>query len=278
MNPLPFDPTLYNLPMLDLLLLALAKQPFWTGLAIMVAGGTLLTVIGALLVGAAQDPLLMEPGIMEANFLSGAKFGFLGEVFAALLAFVLVDGGVRYTDARQQVQIETSALRLFDTVVTDLSGTKVDTLRRDLRIYATAVAEHEFFTMQIGQESMAARHSFEQVLTSYLRLKNRTEQDRLVRLQADQFLAKVLDSRQRRLQAARPGLRTLIWTVFLGNTLVAIMFSWWFRARSLAAHVTMAMVMTVALMVILHLAVLLYHPFTGDLAISSTPYLSLPAL
>lgn len=278
MNPLSFDPALHHLPWVDLLLLALAKQPFWSGLAITVACGTLLTLIGALLVGVAQDPMMAGPGAQDANFLSGAKFGFLGEVFAALLAFVLVDGGLRYTDARQQVQIESSALRLFDTVVADLSGTKVDALRRELRVYAAAVAEHEFFTMQIGQESMAARHAFEQVLTSYLHLKNRTEQDRLVRLQADQFLAKVLESRQRRLQAARPGLRTLIWTVFLGNTLIAIMFSWWFRARSLAAHVTMAIVLTVALMVVLHLAVLLYHPFTGDLAISASPYLALPVL
>lgn len=274
----PVDLAWESLPWLDVALLAIASLPIWLGMLLLVSGGILLTLIGSLFVGAAQEPIVDVLGTIEANFLSGAKFGFLGEVFAALLAFVLVDGGIRYTMARQQVQVEASAIRLFDSVVADLSDPAVTDLRHQLRTYASAVVESEFITMQVGRESLAAREGFERVLDGYLRLENHSEQDRFLRLQADQFLTKILDSRQHRLQAARPGLRTLIWTILLGNALIAVMFSWFFRARSLAAHTAMAVVMTAALMVVVHLAILLYHPFTGELAVSSTPYLTLPRL
>ncbi len=129
--------------------------------------------------------------------------------------------------------------------------------------------------MQVGRESPAARKNFEQVLNRYLHMETRSERDRLVRLQTDQFLSKMLDGRQKRLQSVRPGLRTLIWTVLLSNSLVVIVFSWLFRVRSLAAHIAMSVAMTIALMVVMHFAILLYHPFTGDLAVSSRPYQTL---
>jgi hypothetical protein len=277
MNP-SLDPGLSQLPLLDVTLLALASMPYWTSLLLLLAGASLFTLIGALLLGAAQDPMAAPAGPVEGNFLSGAKFGFLGEVFAALLAFVLVDGGIRYASAREQVQVEASAMRLFDAVIADLADPSNIKVRQELRIYARAVSDHEFRTMQWGQQSATAQGSFRQLVDRYIGLSDTTEQDRLIRLQADQFLTTMLESRQKRLQSARPGQRTLIWTVFLSNTLIAIGFSWLFRTRSLAAHVLMAVVMTSALMVVIHLAILLYHPFTGALAISAAPYQTLPAL
>ena len=265
-----------SLPLIDLLLLELASLPLWLGLPALLGAGLLLTFVSSLVVGLSSGPAVLPPG---ANFLSGAKFGFLGEVFAALLAFVLVDGGLRYTDARQEVQMEASALRLFDAVVADFPpGPEVALLRQEVRTYATVVVESERIDMQLGQESPAARTSFERLIAAYLRLPVHSEQDRLTRLQADQFLARIQESRLKRLQAARPGLRTLIWGIFLGNTLIAVAFSWSFRARSLTAHMAMAMVMTAALMTMVYLAILLYHPFTGDLAVRLEPYLLLPPL
>jgi hypothetical protein len=266
---------LEGLPLLDALLLGLASLPIWLGLPILLGCGILITIISSFLISISGSPTATPAG---ANFLSGAKFGFLGEVFAALLAFVLVDGGIRYSDARQEVRMEAAALKLFDAVVADLSSPETMLLRQELRTYAQAVVESESVSMQLGQESLAARSAFERVLTSYLRVPVRSDQDRLVRLQADQFLTRIQESRQRRLQATRPGLRTLIWGVFLGNTLIAVMFSWLFRARSLAAHIIMATVMTAALMAMVYLAVLLYHPFTGNLTIDLEPFLQLPPL
>ncbi len=263
-----------GMPLLDYWLQSLASLPIWMGLALLIGAGMVLTLLGSLLVGVSGG-VGSPPGF---NFLSGAKFGFLGEVFAVLLAFVLVDGGLRYSDAREAILQEAGALRLFDAVVADLAAPGTDELRRQVRTYATAVVESEGISMQSGRESLAARAAYERVLDTYLRLPIPSEQERLMRLQADQFLVRIQDSRQKRLQAARPGLRNLIWTIFLINTLIAILFSWVFRARTLAAHMAMATVMTVAVMAIVHLVVLLYHPFIGDLAISLTPYRSLPPL
>ncbi len=279
MNP-SVDLGLQSLPLLDVLLLSIATLPIWLGMLILVSSGVLLTLIGAFIVGrATQAPSPTIPLVDHTgHFLLGAKFVFMGEVFAALLGFVLVDGGIRYAMGRQQVQVESSAMRMFDAGVADLSDPQAVELRRDLRTYAASVVENEYLTMQVGRESPAARKNFEQVLNRYLHMETRSQQDRLVRLQTDQFLSKMLDGRQKRLQSVRPGLRTLIWTVLLSNSLVVIVFSWLFRVRSLAAHIAMSVAMTIALMVVMHFAILLYHPFTGDLAVSSRPYQTLPQI
>lgn len=264
----------HGMPTLDALLLMFAGLPAWVGLGVLVGAGVAITLLGSLLVGASTG--VADP--QETNFLSGAKFGFLGEVFAALLAFVLVDGGLRYSDAREAVRQEETAVTLFDAVAANFRTPAAQELRRELRTYARAVVESEALSMQQGRESLAARAAFEQLLKTYVALPITSESERLMRLQADQFLVRIQDSRQQRLQATRPGLRTLIWIIFIANTVIAVMFSWFFRAQTLAAHMAMAAVLTSAVMAVIHLAVLLYHPFTGDLAIKLQMLQRLPPL
>ncbi|MEO5335732.1 MAG: DUF4239 domain-containing protein [Magnetospirillum sp. WYHS-4] len=256
------------LPLLDTLLLWVASQPVWLGMATVVGGTMLISLVGAAFVGHVTDPLVLA----DNNLVSGAKYQFLSEVYAALLAFVLIAAAFRYTDARTQVQTEATALRLFDSTIAQLANPQVPEIRGLVRTYVINVVENEFITMQLGRESLGARAAFQRLLGGYAKLENVDEHERLTRLQADQFLADAMDSRQQRLASVRPKLRTLIWGVLLFSSLLSIMFNWFFAGPSFLAHVAMAMLLAAGIATIVYMTLLLYHPFTGALAISPRPF------
>lgn len=256
------------LPLLDLVLLWIASQPVWLGMLVVIGPSVVLSLLGAAFVSHVVDPLT----IAETNLVSGAKYQFLSEVFAALLAFVLITAAFRYADARAQVQTEATSLRLFDQTIAELADPGLPEVRMLVRIYAQNVVENEYITMQIGRDSKAARLAFQNLVGAYAKLETMSEHERLIRLQADQFLANAIDSRHQRLSSVRPKLRTLIWGVLLFSSFIVIVFNWFFAGPSLLAHMTMAALLTAGLATILYMSVLLFHPFTGVIAISPRPF------
>lgn len=250
------------------ILLWLAVQPIALGAAVMVGGGVLVSAIGITVLR-----LIVPPGVLvENNLVGGAKFAFLAQIFASLLAFVLVDGGLRYTEARANLQAEASALRLLDETESELAHPSVEAIREAIGAYADTVIRSEFITMQQGRESPTAVVALDRLIDLHIAASPADDRDAMNRLQADSFLARVVSARANRINAIRPGLKSLIWTVVAFNTALAIAFSWFFGNPSYIAQLSMGVLLTAATMTVVYMAILLAHPFTGDLAISPQPF------
>ena len=261
------------LPTLDALMIWVANQPVWLGVVLLILLPMLLSVAGALLVTAVAG----RGALIQNNLVGGAKFAFLAQVFCALLAFVVVNGAIRYNQVRAGIQTEVSALRLFIETVEQLPNGAGEAIRPAVRLYADAVVEHEFLTMQLGQESSRARAAMDQVLTRYMAIAGVSQHDRFEMLQADQLLVRALHSRASRLNAVRWGLKTIIWTIVAANVALAVAFNWFFGNPSLRMQVLMAAILTAAIMIVTYMALLLYHPFSGNLAISPKTFAVLRA-
>jgi hypothetical protein len=251
----------------------IASQPIWYGTLLLVALPMVLSVLGVLLV----NLLAGRAALIENNIVGGAKFAFLAQVFCSLLAFVIVDGAIRYNQVRANIQTEVSALRLFIETVEQVQGDAAAKVRPAVRRYADAVVSHEFQTMQLGAESPLARAAMDQVIARYTAISAGRVRDQLDLLQADQLLSKALLSRAGRLNAVRPGLKAQIWSVVACNVLLAIAFNWFFGNPSLRMQAFMAALLTAAIMIVTYMALLLYHPFCGDLSISPSTYAVLRA-
>jgi len=259
------------MPTLDALMIWLANQPIWLGAILMIGLPVLLSVLGALLV-----TVIAGRGVLiENNLVGGAKFSFLAQVFCSLLAFVVVDGAIRYNQVRAAIQTEVSALRLFLETVEQRPGG--DTIRPAVRHYADIVVGHEFLTMQLGLESPLARAAMDEVMARYMAIGGGRHHDRIEMLQADQLLVRAKQSRANRLNAVRWGLKTVIWTIVAANVALAVAFNWFFGNPSLRMQLLMAALLTAAIMIVTYMALLLYHPFSGDLAISPKTYAVLRA-
>lgn len=256
------------LPLLDLILIGIANLPTWLGTLLVIGVPVLLSALGVLL----TNWLLGSEVLIDNNIVGGAKLAFLAQVFCALLAFVIIDGALRYNEVRANIQTEVSALRLYMETLDQLSAPEARDMGRLVKAYADQVVTQEYRTMQLGAESAAARAAMKDLLEGYLLLPARNEHERLLKLQADQLLAKAMEGRAGRLNAVRPGLKTLIWTVVVLNLALAISFNWFFGNPSLAMQMLMAMLLTAAIMILTYLALLLYHPFAGEFANSPAPY------
>lgn len=250
------------------LLLWLAVQPVGVGVAVVIGAGVLLSVIGITAVNAVASPTTVS----DNNLVGGAKFAFLAQVYAALLAFVLVDGGIRYTVARGNLQAEASALRLLDETASDLRAPAGANVHAAIRAYADTVLRSEFMTMQAGRESATAKAALDNLVAVYLATVPADDHEALSKLQSDSFLARAVAARNTRINAIRPGLKSLIWTFVAVNTVLAIGFSWFFGSPSYVVQLTMGVLLSVALMTVVYMALLLHHPFTGDLGISGRAF------
>ncbi|MBF0094756.1 MAG: DUF4239 domain-containing protein [Alphaproteobacteria bacterium] len=250
------------------ILLWLAVQPVGVGAGLLIGGGVLITVAGI----TALTLLADRATLIENNLVGGAKFAFLAQVFAALLAFVLVDGGIRYTNARGSLQSEASALRLLDETVSELGLSAREDIRAAIRAYADTVIRSEFISMQQGRESPTAAVAINHLIDLYVAAAPATNRDAMIKLQADSFLTRALSARADRINAVRPGLKTLIWVIVAFNTGLAITFSWFFGNPSYIGQLSMSVLLTTAIMTVVYTAILLNHPFSGDLAISPQPF------
>lgn len=266
-------PPLDSLGTLQLVLLWLAAQPMWMGALLVVGGGVLLGVLGNLLVSAANP----VPGFADFNLVGGAKFGYLAEVFAALVAFVLIDAGIRYTQARSEIQSEAMSLRLFGDTVAEMGDPRGAEVRRAVRDYARGVVETEYRWMEVGREHDGTRQALQRVIKVFLSLDVQSEHQRLAQLQASRFLTRAMESRSARLNAVRPGLRTLIWSALIANALLAVGFNWFFGSPNLRAQLAMVALLSSSVFLVVYMALVLSHPFTGDLAIGTRPFLPLLA-
>lgn len=265
-------PPIESIGLLQLALLWLASQPMWLGALLVVGGGVAVGLLGSLLVSVA-NPL---PAI-DFNVVGGAKFGYLAEVFAALVAFVLIDAGIRYTQARSEIQSEAMSLRLFGDTVSEMGDPRAAEVRQAVRDYASSVVGTEYRWMELGREHDGTRQALQRVVKVFLSLDVQGEHQRLAQLQASRFLTRAMESRTQRLNAVRPGLRTLIWTALIANALLAVGFNWFFASANLRAQLAMVAILSASVSLVVYMALVLSHPFTGDLAIGTRPYLALLA-
>lgn len=252
-------------------LLWLAVQPVGLGAGLLIGGGALLTVIGITVLTLLASPLTL----LENNLVGGAKYAFLAQIFAALLAFVLVDGGIRYTTARGSLQAEASALRLLDETASELPRSVRGEIHSAIRAYADTVIRSEFITMQRGEASPTADAALDHLIDLHIKARPADDREAMTKLQADSFLARVVSARAGRINAVRPGLKPLIWSIVMFNTALALSFSWFFGNPSYIGQLSMNVLLTTAIMTVVYMAVLLNHPFSGELAISPQPFLFL---
>ena len=86
--------------------LQLAGIPLSTSVPFVIALGILLSIIGSWLVNSVFTPFELEPN----NSVGGAKFGFLGEVYAVTLGLAMIGAFDHFTTAQTNAQREAATL------------------------------------------------------------------------------------------------------------------------------------------------------------------------
>jgi Protein of unknown function (DUF4239) len=139
----------------------LTTQPIWVSGAIIVGLGTLLSVLGTVLVRRYANVKRLTPDTEIAGF----KFGTIGVLYAVLLAFAIIVVWEKYSDAELDVVQEAGAAENIYRLSQGLSDTARVAVLRSVANYLKTAINVDWPTMDQGiTGTRAARGATKQAL------------------------------------------------------------------------------------------------------------------
>ena len=145
-------------------------------------------------------------------------------------------------------------------------------VRKDLRRYTETVMNEEWRTMARGKASPSTSAAFFAVLSDYTTADIQTERERELYSASLRLLAEVSESRLQRLDSSRGTIPGILWFTLIVGAILVISFPFFFGAQNLWAQLSMTVLLGLMVMLILLVASVLNHPFTGDVTVSPEPF------
>jgi len=242
----------------------LETQPLWVSGAIIVGLGTLLSLVGLVLVRRCVDVRILTSN----NELAGHKFATIGVLYAVTLAFAIIVVWGKFADADTIVAQEAGAagnlFRLSQGV-----GDKGAALRSAVANYLKAAINDDWPAMDRGaadaEEIVGAEGAAKEALDSiYSTLVSSSGQaDSAVLSEMLRQVDLVAHSRRARLIASEGAVPNLLWLVLIGGAAITISYTFFFGAESLRAQALMTALLAIMIFSELLVVVGIDRPFSG---------------
>jgi len=237
----------------------LTSQSIWLSGVLIIGGGTLLSMLGPVLVRryVALDRLTIN------NEIAGFKFATVGVLYAVLLAFVIIVVWEKYSDAEVKVVNEAGAAENIYRLSQGLGDVNGGDLRRAVASYLKAAIEDDWPAMSRGVPG--ASREAKQALDAIYRMLSVVNDERNRAIVGDIFrqLDRLTESRRARLVAAEGGVPNVIWLVLLGGAVVTIAFTFFFGMESLQSQTVMTALLALLIFAELLVVVAIDRPFAG---------------
>jgi hypothetical protein len=246
----------------------LETQPLWLSGAIIVGLGTLLSLVGLVLVRQCVD----VRSLTSNNELAGHKLATIGVLYAVTLAFAVIVVWGKYANAELDVVHEAGAAgnlyRLSQGV-----GDKGAAVRSAVTNYLKAAINDDWPAMDravdvegiVGTEG-AAKEALDAVYSTLVSPIS-GQADSAVVPEMLRQVDLVAESRRARLIASEGAVPNLLWLVLLGGAAITIGYTFFFGAESLRAQALMTALL--AIMIFLELAIIvgIDRPFSGAIKV-----------
>jgi hypothetical protein len=237
----------------------------------------ILVVLPTILVAMAGTlAVRMIFAVTAASAVGPSKNQVAAQIYAVVLGFIIVYGFSEFNDARQNVLKEASTLgRLIAQA--PLAGEEHGrSIVSAAKGYSLAVATKEWPLMANGGESPEAETSLHTLEKTILDAGNVS--DSLVKMRLATLLDEIVSRRVDRLSAAPdPDLSNIIFQLLLVGAGLAIATGWFLRGPSVWVHLVLVAMISSSVVTMMILSAQLLYPFSGPVAISPQPFLSLSA-
>jgi hypothetical protein len=245
--------------------LGLSRLPLWLSAPVLLGLTTAAAVIAPLYV---RRWVSFEKLVVN-NEVAGFKYATLGVIYAVLLALAVITVWEEYRDAEAHVDREAAAWATLYGLSADLPQTAREGVQAALQNYATAVIEEEWPAMVRGEESAIASAALSNLYGSFLAVGGTTSIEIAVVTESFNQLASLTESRRERLDKARGALPPVLGLVLLIGALLTVGFTLFFGAQNVVAQAAMTGILCFMIMLVLFSAVMLNHPFGGEIRVSS---------
>jgi Protein of unknown function (DUF4239) len=241
----------------------LTTQPIWVSGAIIVGLGTLLSVLGTVLVRRYADVKRLTPDTEIAGF----KFGTIGVLYAVLLAFAIIVVWEKYSDAELDVVQEAGAAENIYRLSQGLSDkARVAVLRSVANYLKTAINVH-WPTMDQG--TAGTRGATKQALDAvYAALVSSSGQgDSTVVSEMLRQVELITQSRRARLVLSEGAVPKALWPILLGGAVITIGFTFFFVTQRLLTQIVMTALLAILILSELLIIIGIDRPFSGAVKI-----------
>jgi uncharacterized protein DUF4239 len=242
----------------------LTSQPLWISAAIIIGGGTFLSMLGPALVRryVALDRLTIN------NEIAGFKFATVGVLYAVLLAFVIIVVWEKFSEAEANVVREAGAAENLYRLSQGLDDYDGPDLRKAVAAYVRAAMTDDWPAMDKGTINVGG--PAKQALDAIYRMLSVLNDERNRALVAEIFsqLDHMTEARRSRLNAAEGAVPNVIWLVLLGGAVVTIAFTFFFGMESLMSQTVMTGLLAILIFSELLVVIAVDRPFSGAVKVS----------
>ena len=244
----------------------LTTQPIWVCGGIIVGLGTLLSVLGTVLVRRYADVKRLTPDKEIAGF----KFGTIGVLYAVLLAFAIIVVWEKYSDTELRVVQEAGAAENIYRLSQGLSDSARVAVLRSLAKYLKTAINVDWSTMEQGTTgTRGTRGATRQALDAvYAALVSSSGQgDSTVVSEMFRQVDLITQSRRARLVLSEGAVPKVLWPILLGGAAITIGFTFFFVTQRLLTQVLMTALLAILILSELLIIVSIDRPFSGAVKI-----------
>jgi hypothetical protein len=237
----------------------LTTQSLWVSGVIIVGLGTVLSMLGPILV----RRYVAKHRLKANNEIAGFKFATIGVLYAALLAFTIIVVWERYSDAEIDVVHEAGAAENISRLSQGLDDKTRAAVLSSVANYLKAAMNTDWPAMDRGTASAggAAKQALDAL---YATVESSGELgDSTVVSEMLRQLELITQSRRARLVASDGAVPDPLWLVLVGGAAITIGFTFFFGTESLPAQVLMTALLAVLIFSELLVIVGIDRPFSG---------------
>ena len=242
--------------------------PTWA-LALLVVGGFMLLALAGLAIVRRGFPAIREG---EANDFAGMMSGVIAAVYGVFLAFAIVALYEEFHEAEAGVRGEGAALARLVVNAEGLPTEQADGMRRAVRAYRDTVVGPEWKAMEDGESADRAWKDMERMYAVLKDYEPRTNKHQSFYDASVDSVNELVDARRERLHAAESALPSSLMVLLVGGGILTLGFTLVFGVPAPRMHTAMVLSLAVLLGFSLLVALVLDHPFSGDVAVSTAPY------
>jgi hypothetical protein len=239
----------------------------WNGLAVVACG-----VIASLAMVTAARRCFKQDVLHRAHDATGNLLAVVGTLYAVMLGLVVVDAMVRFENAVDVVQAESTSLADIYLLAERFPEPYRSRIHRGCRDYAVTVVEKEWPLMARGLVSVDARKAGLRLLRAIDGFEPKTETEKAIFPLMIQEMQATWDHRRERVSTAQFGLPAVEWAALLIGAMVTVLFAGLFSVESFRLQALITALASLVIVLNLYLVSLFAYPYAGDLIVSSQPF------
>lgn len=247
----------------------LTTAPIWVSGLILIGSGTVLSMLGPVVV----RRFVTLDRLTANNEIAGFKYGTLGVLYAVLLAFSIIVVWQKFSDAEADVVQEAGAATTIYRLSQGMGEKPGADIRNVTTNYLKVAIADDWPAMERVEPgaSRTARQALDAIYATLLTSDGTERAGSPVVSELLHQLDLMTQARRARLIAAEGTVPGVIWFVLFGGAVVTIVFTFFFGTRNLHAQVMMTGLLAMVIFAELLTVVVIDRPFTGSVKVPPTP-------